>query len=64
MFAEHKKKFIAGIAVAFLAAFAVFYENVVALVNYTFISEETITEQTDDAADAETETDAETEATE
>lgn len=38
MFAEHKKKIIAGIAAAFLAALAVFYEGIVQVVTDTLIA--------------------------
>ena len=38
MFAEHKKKIIAGIAAAFLAAFAVFYEGVVQVITDVLIT--------------------------
>jgi hypothetical protein len=38
MFAEHKKKIIAGIAAAFLAALALFYDGVVKVVTDTFIA--------------------------
>jgi hypothetical protein len=51
MLAEHKKKIISGIAVAFLAAFAVFYEGVVQVVTDTFIApiETPVTPQITDA---------------
>jgi len=42
MFAEHKKKIIAGIAAAFLAAFAVFYEGVIKVVTDTLINPPTV----------------------
>jgi dolichol kinase len=42
MFTEHKNKIIAGIAAAFLAAFAVFYDSVVTFVTYTFITPEVV----------------------
>jgi hypothetical protein len=38
MFEEHKKKIIAGIAAAFLAAVAVFYDGLVKVVTDTFIT--------------------------
>jgi hypothetical protein len=38
MFTEHKKKIIAGIAAAFLAAFAVFYDGVVQVITDTLIT--------------------------
>jgi hypothetical protein len=38
MFAEHKKKIIAGIAAAFLAALAVFYEGIIQVVTDTLIT--------------------------
>lgn len=38
MYTEHKTKIIAGIAAAFLAAFAVFYESVVTFVTHTFVT--------------------------
>lgn len=46
MFIEHKKKIIAGIAIAFLAAFAVFYDGVVRVITDTLITpaETSITE--------------------
>jgi hypothetical protein len=42
---EHKKKIIAGIAAAFLAAFAVFYDGIVRVVTDTLITPEIVTEQ-------------------
>jgi hypothetical protein len=56
MFAEHKKKIIAGIAAAFLAAFAVFYDAVVTVVTDTFIAPvavETVDPQITDAVTTE-----------
>jgi hypothetical protein len=45
MLVEHKKKIIAGIAAAFLAAFAVFYDGIVRVVTDTLITPEIVTEQ-------------------
>ena len=57
MFEEHKKKIIAGIAAAFLAAFTVFYDAVVKVVTDTFITppvvETTVDTQITDAVTAE-----------
>jgi hypothetical protein len=55
MFAEHKKKIIAGIAAAFLAAFAVFYEGVVQVITDTFIApvETTVNTQITDSVTVE-----------
>lgn len=49
MLAEHKKKIIAGIAAAFLAAFALFYEGVVAVVTDTLITPNTTNSQITDS---------------
>ena len=50
MFTEHKKKIIAGVAAAFLAALALFYEAVVVLVTDTFITPvEVVNDQITDA---------------
>lgn len=47
MYTEHKKKIIAGIAAAFLAALAVFYEGIIQVVTDTLITPAETTQPVD-----------------